>query len=120
VVVIQVTPEQLAAPRRGERAVVNMRGRHALVRMALWRGGQEIAAIESHRIHSVINPTAFPEDQREALFSGLAVFNGADVVEGDGPLEVRVQVLPGRDLVRLPVPASVIEAVRADLASAIR
>jgi S1-C subfamily serine protease len=120
VVVIQVAPSRLAPPRRGERAVVDMNRRPALVRVVLTRDGQPIHAIEAHRIYSVINPTAYPEGQRDALYSVLLVFGAADLLEGSGPLEIQAQVQGSRDLVRLSVPGSVIEAVRADLASTLR
>jgi hypothetical protein len=120
VVVIQVAPSRLAPPRRGERAVVDMNRRPALVRVEVTGGGQRIPIIETHRIFSVINPTAYPEGQRDALNSVLVVIGATDLLGGSGALEIQAQVQGSRDLVRLPIPVSVIDAVRADLASSMR
>jgi serine/threonine-protein kinase len=118
VVVIQVAPRTLAPPRRGEHARVDMNRRPGLVRIQLWRGNQEVSPIEQHRIMSVVNPGEYPENQRELLYSGLAVFNPNDLLEG-GNVEIRVYH-QGREPQRLPVPASVLDAVRRDLTSVLR
>ncbi|HEX6313965.1 MAG TPA: protein kinase [Gemmatimonadaceae bacterium] len=118
VVVIQVAPRQLAPPRRGEHARVDMNRRPGLVRIQLRRGNTEVPPIEHHRIMSVVNPGEYPENQRELLYSGLAVFNPGDILEG-GNVEILVYH-QGREPQRLPVPNSVLEAVRRDLASVLR
>lgn len=120
VVVIQVTPQRLQAPRRGERALADMNRRQTLLRATVSRGGQPLPILESHRIYSAINPASYPENQREALYSGLLVLSGEDFLGGTGAMEITVSFVGGSALVRLPIPASVVEAIRADLASAIR
>ena len=118
VVVIQVAPRLLPPPFRGEHRRVDMNRRPALVRFQLMRGNTAVDPIEQHRIYSVINPSEYPENQRELLYSGLAVFNPNDVLAG-GNLELRI-FHGGRDPLRLSIPAAVIENIRRDLASVIR
>lgn len=119
VVVIQVAPTLLSPPYRGEHNKPNMNRKPVLTRMQLVRGGAEVQPIEQHRILSVVNPADYPENQRDALYSGLAVYNPNDLLQG-GALELRVFTLQGRDAVRLPIPASIVEGIRRDLASVIR
>jgi hypothetical protein len=119
VVVIQVAPSQLPPPYRGEHAKPDMNRRPAILRVQLARGGTPVEPIEAHRIFSVINPTEYPETQRESLYSSLAVYNPAALLE-NGALELRVFTVGGRDPIRLPIPASVVEGIRRDLASALR
>ena len=95
-----------------------MNRKPGLVRVQLMRGNTEVPQIEQHRIMSVINPSDYPENQRELLFSGLAVYNPNDVLAG-GNLELRIYH-GGRDPLRLPIPAPVVERIRNDLASVIR
>jgi hypothetical protein len=118
VVVIQVAPSVLPPPYRGEHAKQDMNRRPALARVQLMRGNVEIAPIESNRIYSVINPSEYPQNQWEMLYSGLYVYNPSDLLQG-GAMELRVYH-GGRDFVRLPIPASVIEGIRRDLAAALR
>lgn len=118
VVVIQVAPTRLPPPRRGEHARVDMNRRQGLVRMQLMRGDVAVDPIEQHRIMSVVNPNDYPENQRELLYSGLAVFNPNELLAG-GALELRIYH-QGRDPQRLPIPSSVVEAVRRDLAPVLR
>jgi hypothetical protein len=119
VVVIQVAPSRLLPPYRGEHTRADMNRRPVLFRVELARAGTVVGPIETHRILSVVNPADYPEAQREALYSGLVVYNPNDLLQG-GALELRVFTLQGRDAVRLPIPASVVEGIRRDLASAIR
>jgi hypothetical protein len=119
VVVIQVAPALLPPPYRGEHNKPNMNRKPVLTRMQLVRGGTAVEPIEQHRILSVVNPADYPENQRDALYSGLNVYNPNDLLQG-GALELRVFTLQGRDAVRLPIPASVVEGIRRDLASVIR
>jgi serine/threonine-protein kinase len=119
VVVIQVAPALLPPPYRGEHNKPNMNRKPVLTRIQLFRGGTAVEPIEQHRILSVVNPADYPETQRDALYSGLSVYNPNDLLQG-GALELRVFTLQGRDAVRLPIPASVVEGIRRDLASAIR
>ena len=119
VVVIQVAPSLLSPPYRGEHNKPNMNRKPVLTRMQLVRGGTAVEPIEQHRILSVVNPADYPENQRDALYSGLAVYNPNDLLQG-GALELRVFTLQGRDAARLPIPASIVEAIRRDLASVIR
>jgi serine/threonine protein kinase len=120
VVVIQIAPRQTPPPYRGEHNKPDMNRRLPLVQFEVARGNTVIPPIESHRIFSVINPLEYPEGQRESLYSGLLVFNPNDLLNGTGNLEIRVRVLNGRNQIRLPIPATVIEAVRRDLASVLR
>jgi hypothetical protein len=83
------------------------------------RGNVEILPIETSRIYSVINPGEYPENQRELLISGLNVYNPSDLLQG-GAMELRVYFQGGRDPVRLPISAAVVEGIRRDLASALR
>ena len=119
VVVIQVAPSLLPPPYRGEHTKPNMNRRPVLLRVELARAGTVIAPIETHRILSVVNPSDYPATQRDALYSGLLVFNPNELVQG-GALELRVFTLGGRDPQRLTVPPSVVEGIRRDLASVIR
>jgi serine/threonine-protein kinase len=119
VVIIQVAPRQLPPPFRGEHNRPDMNRRPVLTQVELARGGTVIAPIESHRIYSVINPTDYPENQRDALYSGLLVFNPLELVQPGG-LELRIRTLGGRDQIRLPIPDSVVEAIRRDLATVLR
>jgi hypothetical protein len=119
VVVIQVAPSRLPPPYRGEHNKPDMNRRPVLLRVQLARGGTVVEPIETHRILSVVNPADYPEGQRDALYSGLVVYNPNDLLQG-GALELRVFTLNGRDPVRLPIPASVVEGIRRDLASVIR
>jgi hypothetical protein len=75
--------------------------------------------VEYHRIFSVVHPNVYPEAQREALYSGLLVFNANDLLQGTGNLEIRV-FHGGREPLRLTVPPGVLEAARRDLASVLR
>ena len=118
VVVIQVAPRLLPPPYRGEHAKVDMNRKPAFVRLVVARGNTEVAPIEGHRIVSVVNPADYPENQRESLYSGLYVFNPNDLLAG-GNLELRIYH-GGRDPLRLPIPAPVVERIRADLASVLR
>jgi len=120
VVVIQVAPSRLPPPYRGEHTRADMNRRPVLLRVQLTRGGTVVEPIESHRILSVVNPADYPESQREALYSGLVVYNPNDLLQGGGALELRIFTVQGRDAVRLPIPASVVEGIRRDLASVIR
>ena len=117
-VVIQVAPRLLPPPFRGEHARVDMNRKPGLVRVQLMRGNTEVPLIEQHRIMSVINPADYPVNQRELLYSGLAIYNPNDVLAG-GNLELRIYH-GGREPFRLPIPAPVVERIRADLASVIR
>ena len=119
VVVIQVAPSRLPPPFRGEHRRENMDRRPVLTQVQVRRGNTTIPPIEAHRIASVINPNDYPEGQREALFSGLYIFNPNDLLQGSGNLEILV-FHGGSNPVRLTVPPTVIEAVRRDLASVIR
>ena len=119
VVVIQVAPRLLPPPYRGEHNKPDMNRKPALLRIAVTRGNAEVAPIEAHRIISVINQSEYPENQRELLFSGLAVYNPNDLLQG-GALELRVYTQGGRDPLRIPIPANVVERIRSDLASVIR
>ena len=118
VVVIQVAPTRLPPPYRGEHARADMNRRPAFVRLRLMRGSTEVAPIEGHRIVSVVNPSDYPENQRESLYSGLYVFNPNDVLAG-GTLELQI-FHGGNNPQRLPIPAPVVERIRNDLASVIR
>ena len=119
VVVIQVAPRLLPPPYRGEHAKPDMNRKPALLRVAVMRGNIEVAPIEAHRIISVINQGEYPENQKDLLYSGLAVYNPNELLQG-GALEVRIFVLGGRDALRIPIPANVVERIRSDLASVIR
>jgi hypothetical protein len=118
VVVIQVAPNKLPPPYRGEHARQDMNRKPGLVRVQLMRGNTEVPQIEQHRIMSVINPNDYPENQRELLYSGLAIYNPNDLLAG-GNLELRIYH-GGRDPLRLAIPATVVEKIRTDLASVIR
>ena len=119
VVVIQIAPRLLPPPYRGEHAKVDLNRKPAFVRLVLARGNTEVTPIEAHRIVSVVNPAEYPENQRESLYSGLYVFNPNDLLAG-GNLELRIYPQGARDPQKLPIPASVVEKIRADLASVIR
>ena len=119
VVVIQVAPRLLPPPYRGEHTKPDMNRKPALLRVAVMRGNTEVTPIEAHRIISVINPGEYPENQKDLLYSGLAVYNPNELLQG-GALEVRVYVLGGRDALRIPIPASVVDRIRSDLTSVIR
>ncbi len=116
VVVIQVAPQRIPPPFRGEHKLVDMNRRPVFLRMELTVNGRPVRPIESHRIFGVVNPQAYPEDQRESLFTGLAVFDPRELLVPDAELEIRVQV-QGRDLVRMPVPGSVLAKLGADFPS---
>jgi hypothetical protein len=47
------------------------------------------------------------------------VFNPLELVQPGG-LELRIRTLGGRDQIRLPIPDSVVEAIRRDLATVLR
>ncbi len=119
VVVIQVAPSVFPPPYRGEHAKQDMNRRPALARVQLMRGNVEIQPIESSRIYSVINPSEYPQTQWEPLYSGVYVYNPNDLLQG-GAMELQVFTVGGRDRIRLPIPASVIEGIRRDLAAALR
>jgi hypothetical protein len=119
VVVIQVAPSRLPPPFRGEHRREDMNRRPALTQVQVWRGNTVVMPIEYHRIFSVVNPNDYPEAQREALYSGLLVFNANDLLQGTGNLEIRV-FHGGREPLRLTVPPGVLEAARRDLASVLR
>lgn len=118
VVVIQVAPRVLPPPRRGERKVENMNRKPVVVSMRLMRGTTPLVPIETVRIFSVVNPTEYPEGQRESLYSVVGVFDPSEVVQG-GALELQV-FTGGRDPLRMQVPASIVDAIRRDLASVLR
>ncbi len=119
VVAIQVAPRLLAPPYRGEHRRADMNRKPVWTQVQLVRGNTAITPIESHRIFSVVNPADYPENQRESLYSGLLVLDPRDLLQ-PGALELRVFTASGREPVRLPVPPSVIEAVRRDLSSVVR
>jgi hypothetical protein len=119
VVVIQVAPRTLPPPYRGEHARPDMNRKPVLTQILLMRANAPVEPIEAHRIFSVINPTEYPENQRESLYSILAVYNPNRLLEG-GPLELRIYSAGGREAQRLPVPQSVLDAIRRDLASVLR
>jgi serine/threonine protein kinase len=119
VVVIQVAPQRTPPPFRGEHQRQDMSRRPVITQVEVARGNTVLTPIESHRIYSVVNPTDYPEGQRESLLSGLVVLNPNDVL-GGGNLQIRIRTVGGRDQIRLDVPPSVLEAVRRDLASVIR
>jgi hypothetical protein len=119
VVAIQVASQRLPLPFRGEHKQADMNRRPVFLRMDVVRDGQSILPIESHRFPGAVNPQAYPENQRDALASGLAIFDPRELL-GGGQVEIRVYVQGGRDPIRIPVPASVLERVRTDLASALR
>lgn len=118
VVVIQVAPNRVPPPRRGEHARADIARRPGIVRVQLMRGNTEVLPIEQTRIMSVVNPGDYPENQRELLNSSLTVFNPNDLLAG-GNLELRVYH-GGREPQRYPIPAPVVEAIRRDLASVLR
>ncbi|HEX9564615.1 MAG TPA: protein kinase [Gemmatimonadaceae bacterium] len=121
VVAIQVAPQRTPPPYRGEHKLADMGGRRPVfLRMELARNGQTVLPIESHRIPAVVNPAAYPENQREALSSGFAIFDPMDLLQPDAELELRIQVQGGGNLIRLPIPAGLLDRVRADLASVLR
>jgi serine/threonine protein kinase len=119
VVVIQVAPSRFPPPYRGEHAKQDMNRRPVLTRILLVRANQNLEPIEAHRVFSVVNPNDYPENQREALGSILAVYNPTVILQG-GPLELQVFTQGGRAPQRLPIPQSVLDAIRRDLASVIR
>jgi serine/threonine protein kinase len=119
VVVVQVAPSRFPPPYRGEHAKQDMNRRPVLTRILLVRANQNLEPIEAHRVFSVVNPNDYPENQREALGSILAVYNPTVILEG-GPLELQVFTQGGRTPQRLPIPQSVLDAIRRDLASVIR
>lgn len=119
VVVIQVAPSNLAPPRRGDRSKANMGRRPVINQIRLTRGGTVIAPIETQRIYSVINPGDYTEQQQLQLYSALAVFDPNDLVQ-PGALEIQVFTVGGGNPVRLPIPATVVEGIRRDLASVLR
>ena len=119
VVILQVAPTRFPPPFRGEHAKQDMNRRPVLTRILLVRANENVEPIEAHRVFSVVNPNEYPENQRETLNSILAVYNPTLLLEG-GPLELRVFTQSGRDFQRLPVPQSVLDAIRRDLASVIR
>ena len=118
VVAIQVAPSVLPPPFRGEHQKADMNRKTALVRVQLYRGNVEILPIEATRIYSVINPGEYQQNQWEFLYSGLNVYNPNDLLQG-GNLELRISHT-ARDQVKLPIPASIIEGIRRDLASVVR
>jgi serine/threonine-protein kinase len=120
VIAIQVAPNDLAPPFRGEHKLANMNRKPTLTRMELWRDGQPVQPIESHRFPSVVNPAAYPENQRESLSSGFAVYDPTDLLAPNARLELRIALLGERNLVTLPIPAGVLDRVRADLADVLR
>jgi hypothetical protein len=119
VVVIQVAPQRLSPPRRGERARVDMNRRPVISTMRLMRGNTVIPPIETQRIYSVVNPTEYPENQRESLYSVVGVYDPNELVQ-PGNLEVHVFVQGGNNATRIQIPPTVVESVRRDLASVIR
>ena len=119
VVVIQVAPSRLPPPYRGEHAKPDMNRRPILVRVQVARGGTVVEPIESHRIYSVVNPGDYAELQRESLISFVATFNPNELLQG-GNLEIRVYPQGARDPLKLPIPASVVEGIRRDLAAVLR
>jgi hypothetical protein len=118
-VIIQVAPQKTPPPFRGEHAKADVNRKPVLVRFEVWRGNTKVEPIEQHRIISVINPADYPATQREQLWSGLAPYNPNDLLAG-GNLEIRVYIVGGRDPQKFAVPASVIDAIRRDLAPVIR
>lgn len=120
VVAIQVAPQRLPPPGRGEHRVVDMNRRPVFVRMELLRDGRTVLPIESHRIPAVVNPQAYPESQREALSSGFAVFDPTDLFQPNARLELRIHVQGSNNLVTIPLPGPVLDRVRADLAPVLR
>jgi len=119
VVVVQVAPSRFPPPYRGEHARQDMNRRPALTRILLVRANTNLEPIEAHRVFSVVNPNDYPENQREALGSILAVYNPTVILEG-GPLELQIFTQGGRAPQRLPIPQSVLDAIRRDMASVIR
>jgi hypothetical protein len=95
-----------------------MNRRPGLVRVVLARGNVEIQPIETSRIYSVVNPSEYQQTQWESLYSGIYVYNPSDLLQG-GAMELRVYH-GGRDPVKLPISAAVIEGIRRDLAGALR
>ena len=118
VVVIQVAPTAFPPPYRGEHAKQDMNRRPGLVRVVLARGNVEIPPIETSRIYSVVNPSEYQQTQWESLYSGIYVYNPNDLLQG-GAMELQVYH-GGRDPVKLPISAAVIEGIRRDLAGALR
>jgi len=119
VVVVQVAPRQFPPPYRGEHAKQDMSRRPVLTRILLTRANANLEPIEAHRIFSVVNPGEYPENQRESLSSIIAVYNPNLLLEG-GPLELQVTTLGGRAAQRIPIPQSVLDAIRRDLGPVIR
>jgi len=119
VVAIQVASQRLPLPFRGEHKLADMNRRPVLTRADLFRDNQLVVPIESHRFPGAVNPQTYPENQRDALASTLSIYDPRDLL-GGGQLEIRVSVLGGRDIIRLPIAASVLERLRTDLASALR
>ena len=119
VVVVQVAPTRFPPPFRGEHAKQDMSRRPVLTRILLVRANQNLEPIEAHQVFSVVNPGEYPENQRQSLYSILAVYNPNLLLEG-GPVELQVYTVGGRAPQRLPVPQSVLDAIRRDLASVIR
>jgi hypothetical protein len=119
VVVVQVAPRQFPPPYRGEHAKQDMNRRPVISQILLTRGNAAIEPIEAHRIFAVVNPGEYPDNQKESLYSIVAVYNPTSILEG-GPLELQVATVAGRDRLRIPVPQSVLDAIRRDLASVTR
>ena len=119
VVVVQVAPRALPPPRRGERKVENMNRKPIAISLQLARGNTAVAPIETLRIFSVVNPADYPDGQRESLYSVVGVYDPNDLVQ-PGNLELRIFTQGGREPLRVPVPASVVEGIRRDLASVLR
>jgi serine/threonine protein kinase len=119
VVVVQVAPSRFPPPYRGEHARQDMNRRPVINQILLMRANAPLEPIEAHRVFSVINPGEYPDTQKEALYSIIAVYNPSLILEG-GPLELQVATVGGRDRQRIPIPQSVLDAIRRDLASVIR
>jgi serine/threonine-protein kinase len=119
VVVVQVAPSRFPPPYRGEHAKQDMNRRPVINQILLMRANAPLEPIEAHRIFSVVNPGEYPDTQKEALYSIIAVYNPSLILEG-GPLELQVATVGGRDRQRIAIPQSVLDAIRRDLASVVR
>jgi len=116
VVVIQVAPSNLQPPRRGDRSKANMGRRPIINQIRVTRGATVVAAIETQRIYSVVNPSDYTGQDQERVYSALAVFDPNDLMQG-GNLEIQVFTVGGGNPARLLIPVAVVEAIRRDLAS---
>jgi hypothetical protein len=118
VVIIQVTPQVLPAPYRGERSKPrDIARKPPLIRVQVMRDNAVVPTIEDGRIYAVVNPGDYPTEQRELIYSWIGVFNPNDLVQGKA---LELIVYTGRNQVRLSVPASVLDGVRRDMASVLR